>query len=177
MSVLPARLPTFNQSLLVRQLALVKDGFLARYPHPWLVWEPGAFSVPRAGVDVAVADTKLPSGEPLPPAPTPGDAVCFALKVAPGAGARLGRGSDNEVVVSDLTVSRLHARLDHAPTGWTLTSLSETKVTRVRGAEVPRGGVVSLGAHDVIELGGVRLVFCDAPSFRDRLAAGRPPTP
>jgi hypothetical protein len=178
-SVLPARLPAFSQTLLTRQLALVKDGFVARYPHAWLVWEPGAWSVPRAGVDVAVADTKLPSGgEPAAPAPpVAGDAVCFALKAPPGASARIGRATDNELVVSDLTVSRLHARLEHAGQTWALVALSETKVTRVRGAELSIGGRVTLAPGDVVELGAVRLVFHDAASFRDRLAGPRPPAP
>lgn len=161
------------QSLLARQLLLARDAFVARYPHPWLIWEPGPTSVPRSGVDVAVADTKLPTGNEAPsPTPRHGDAVCFALKAPVGALIRIGRATDNELVISDLTVSRLHARLEHTEAGWSLVPLSETKVTKVQGAEASLGLPVPLTPGCIIELGGVRLIFDGAQGFKDRLAAG-----
>lgn len=173
MSDSPGRLTAFNQSLLARQLALVeKQRFVAKYPHAWLVWAPGPSSVTRPSVDVAIADTSLPAADAPPPGPPRvGDAVCFALKAAPGAVVRIGRALENGLVLGDLTVSRHHASLERSATGWTLTALTDAATTRVHDAALAPGSAVLLSPHDTLALGDAHLVFYDAASFCDWLGA------
>lgn len=156
-------------SLLTRQLTLAQDSFLTRYPSCWLVWEPGEWSVPVSGVDVSVAETKLPSGPVQEQRPLGGDALCFNLKAPEGTSVKLGRSADNEIVVSDMTVSRLHARLDLQNGRWLLIPLSETKKTAIRGKPVNRAKPVALMSGEELELGGVKVTFYDAAAFKTRV--------
>ena len=163
------RIQAFLISLLTRQLALAQDSFLTRYPNQWLVWEPGEWSVPVSGVDVSIAETRLPSGG-AEQRPLGGDALCFALKVAQGTVVKIGRAADNQIVVSDMTVSRLHASLELKTGGWSLTPLSETKKTMLDGKAVGTGKPIELRTGMVIELGGVKVTFYDAAAFKHRVA-------
>src|SRR5882757_1486697 len=64
-------------SFLARQRLLLEQKFDGRYPHHWLVWEPGSWKAPP--VNAAVAETRLPSqARPLARAQA-GDALCFEL--------------------------------------------------------------------------------------------------
>lgn len=166
-----SRVQAFLMSLLTRQLALAQEAFLTRYPNAWLVWEPGEWAVPLSGVDVSVAVTKLPGGTGVEQRPLGGDALCFALKVPNGTILKVGRAADNEVVVSDLSISRLHVQLELKEGKWSLVPLSETKKTLVHGAEIARGTSIELQSGQVLELGGVRVTFCDAAGLKGRLAA------
>lgn len=171
------RVQAFLMSLLTRQLALAQGAFLTRYNNCWLVWEPGEDSVPVSGVDVSVAVTKLPTaGAGHEQRPLGGDALCFALKVFDdGTTLKVGRAADNEVVVSDLTISRLHAQLELKGADWSLVALSETKKTLIDGRELARGTAVTLQSGQVLELGGVTVTFYDAQAFKGRLAASTRP--
>lgn len=167
------RIQAFLISLLSRQLTLAQDTFLTRYPSCWLVWEPGEWSVPVSGVDVNVAETRLPNSAVTELRPLGGDALCFALKVAEGTTVRVGRAADNEIVVSDMTVSRLHARLEFNQGAWTVTPLSETKKTTVAGKAAGTGRAIALQSGQVVELGGVKVSFYDATSFKARVATAQ----
>lgn len=167
-----ARVQAFLMSLLMRQHALANDKFLTRYPHSWLVWEPGPDALPGSGVDVSVAETRAGStGGPQRPIGV--DVLCFALKLPEGSAIKVGRAADNELVVSDPMVSRLHARLDLAGAEWSLVPLSETKKTTVDGLEIARGTPVKLKSGQVLELGGVKVSFYDAATFKARVAGVR----
>lgn len=157
-------------SLLTRQLALAQDAFVTRYPHCWLVWEPGEWSVPVSGVDVSVAETRLPSTALQEQRPLGGDALCFALKVPDGMTLKLGRAADNEIALSDMTVSRLHARLEFKAGAWSLVPLSETKKTTLAGKTAAIGKSVTLQSGQVVELGGVKVTIYDATAFKNRVA-------
>ena len=160
-------------SLLMRQYLMTKDKFLTRYPHSWLVWEPAADAL-RAGVDVSVAETRT-GGAAEAQRPIGVDVLCFALKLDDGSSIKVGRAADNELVVSDLLVSRLHARLDFKAGCWSLVPLSETKKTTVDGKEIARGTPVQLQSGHVVELGGVKVTFYEAMAFKERVAvAGNP---
>ncbi len=164
------RIQAFLMSLLSRQLTLAQETFLTRYPSCWLVWEPGEWSVPVSGVDVSVAETRLPNNAVTELRPLGGDALCFALKVPEDTTVRVGRAADNEIVVSDMTVSRLHARLEFSKGGWTITPLSETKKTMVAGKAAGTGKALALQSAQVVELGGVKVTFYDATAFKARVA-------
>lgn len=165
------RIQAFLMSLLSRQLALAQEAFLTRYPACWLVWEPGEWSVPVSGVDVSVAETKVPNAAAIDQRPLGGDALCFSLKAPEGTQLKLGRSADNEIVVSDMTVSRLHARLDLQNGRWLLIPLSDSKKTALNGKVLGRGKPVALQSGEELELGGVKVTFYDASAFKARVAS------
>jgi hypothetical protein len=75
--------------------------------------------------------------------------------------ASLGRGLDNDVVVDDTRVSRLHARLQRGARGWELTDLASTNGTFVNGKQIKQHTVVN---GDTISLGGLEMkFFLDTP--------------
>jgi hypothetical protein len=58
---------------------------------------------------------------------------------------RIGRGADNEVRLSDPSVSRNHAVIEREGGGWVIRDLGSTNGTRLDGERVPRG-VLAPGA-------------------------------
>ena len=61
-------------------------------------------------------------------------------RVVPLAGGRvrLGRGSDNDVVLSDVSVSRYHAEILREADGWTVHDLKSTNGVEVNGCRSRR---------------------------------------
>lgn len=153
-------------SLLSRQLALGADAFLTRYPHSWLVWEPGGWVAPTADPQMSVAETRL--AETHVSRPHSGDALCFGLKAPEGQALRLGRAVENEIVISDLSVSRFHARLELKDDQWHVVAVSDPAVV---GEDVVGPGTSQhLISGQAIELGGVRLAYYDSKAFRERVS-------
>jgi adenylate cyclase len=75
---------------------------------------------------------------------------------------RLGRGSDNDVVLSDVSVSRYHAEILSEPNGWSVHDLKSTNGVEVNRVPVERA---PLRGGDVLTIG----------SFEVRLEAEEPP--
>lgn len=165
-----ARIQALMISMLARQLTLAQENFLTRYPSCWLLWEPGEWSVPGSGVDVNVAETQASRGG-LEQRPLNGDALCFSLKVPPGTALNVGRAADNEIILSDMTVSRLHARLELEAGRWLLTPLSTTKKTVIAGKVASVGKPVALQSGEQVQLGSVNVTFYDPASFKARVAS------
>ncbi|MGI8552874.1 MAG: FhaA domain-containing protein [Dehalococcoidia bacterium] len=69
----------------------------------------------------------------------------------------IGRRSSSEIPIPDLKVSREHARIEAAGTGYYLEDLHSTNGTRVNGRELQ--GRYELVAGDIIEIGLQRLRF------------------
>jgi hypothetical protein len=63
----------------------------------------------------------------------------------------IGRASSCDLTIADLTVSRVHARLERTAEGWLLTDLSSTNGTRVNGWRVR--GHVRVRAGDRVSFG------------------------
>lgn len=82
-----------------------------------------------------------------------------ALRSFPLEGAELsiGRRSDNDISLSDLKLSRHHARIEVSGREWYLRDMESTNGTRVNGAGLT--GRVKLQAGDIIEVGLQRLRF------------------
>jgi hypothetical protein len=72
-----------------------------------------------------------------------GTGTCFSI----------GRDAQCDMAIGDMTVSRVHARLDRTPGGWMLTDLSSTNGTRVNGWLVR--GQTPVRAGDVVRFGDV----------------------
>jgi hypothetical protein len=155
----------FLLSFLARQYLLLQDKFAERYPHCWLAWEPGAWSVPASSGDTAT--TRLPTPALPIEAPPQGDALCFELAAR---SLRLGRAAENEIVINDATVSREHLDLsvDDARKWWvTVRGGSET---RVNDGPVPLGQPQQLASGATIKTARVVLTFHDQAAFLERVA-------
>jgi hypothetical protein len=87
-----------------------------------------------------------PQSSPLPPQPLP-------FPRTPEGFFTIGRDARCDLAIEDMTVSRIHARLEQTPEGWLLKDLSSTNGTRVNGWKVR--GQVGVRAGDVVRFGDV----------------------
>lgn len=165
--------PAFFFSLLRRQLAFGEEIFSRRYPNCWLVWEAGGTPGHLSDVSLSVVETGVASTRKGSPRPGTGDSLCFVLKAFDGEPLHIGRAVDNELVVAEPTVSRLHAQLVPSGADWHLVPLSEKRETLVAGKVADPGVSVKLVSGVALELGGVKLTFYDARAFK-ALVAGVP---
>ena len=156
-------------SLLARQRALLGDRFLERYPSNWLVWEPGVWRPARSASTSNTEQTQLPTPVPFS-RPSNDDALCFELKRV-ASELSVGRGTENAIVVNDLTVSRTHLLLEFAAEKWTLKTAG---LVTVDGKPVGSNGAQLLNGA-VIGIGDVRMTFYDPRGFNVRLAPQTPP--
>lgn len=168
-----AAAPAFFFSLLQRQLAFGEEIFARRYPDCWLVWEAGGTPGHLSDVSLSVVETGVAPTRKGTPRPGNHDSLCFALKGFDGEPLRIGRALDNELVVAEPTVSRLHAQLVPSGADWHLVTLSQKRETLVAGKVLDPGVSVKLAPGVSVELGGVKLTFYDARTFK-ALVAGVP---
>jgi hypothetical protein len=156
-------------SVLVRQHLSLRNEFAKRYPHAWLVWEAGAWSVSGDG-EQNVAHT-LPPAEDLQDCLPTGDVLCFELATAvPGQTLTLGRASQNDIVINDSTVSREHLVLTRGPSGeWIADLTSSTPQVSISGRHLVHGKLTSLRQGDVLKVGEVLMTFYDPQSFEQRI--------
>jgi len=71
-----------------------------------------------------------------------------------GGRVRLGRGSDNDVVLYDVSVSRYHAEILREPDGWSVHDLKSTNGVEVNGVPVEKaplrpGDRMAVGAFEI----------------------------
>lgn len=71
----------------------------------------------------------------------------------------IGRDPRNDMSIEDMSVSRIHARLERSPSGWLLKDLSSTNGTRVNGWRVR--GQVTVRAGDVVRFGDIEFVLTE----------------
>ena len=76
----------------------------------------------------------------------------------------LGRAITNDIILSDVRVSRNHARLEFGPQGCTLVDLGASNGTRVNGIQIERA---TLKPGDTISLGNQQLRYEVADLFED----------
>jgi Protein of unknown function (DUF3662)/FHA domain len=79
----------------------------------------------------------------------------------PPAGAEVGRGRDCDIVLEDSSISRRHAEVRPAGSGWTIEDLDSTNGVRVNGVAVH--GSQRLHTGDRIEMGSTEIFFEIAP--------------
>jgi hypothetical protein len=159
--------PAFLLSLLKQQWSAMGERFNVKHGHPWLVWEPGAWTAPAATTEtVEISAKALESlGQ--------GDALSFGLIIPEGKppALRIGRNVGNDIVINDATVSRQHATLTLLSSKeWSFEPVANIKApTRVGNAEARPGLPVSLRSKDQLRLGDVTLTFYDFRDFVERL--------
>jgi pSer/pThr/pTyr-binding forkhead associated (FHA) protein len=136
--------------------------FLAERSEDWLVWEAGPWRPPAARHDTMLSGPGtrlLAAGESL--------AVALVAKDG-GPLVRLGRASENDLVIDDGTLSRQHLVLTRDASGWSVADAGSSNGTKLNGMKIGRTPVgIEPGAQ--IEAGAVRLTFYDAGSLYMRL--------
>jgi ABC-type multidrug transport system ATPase subunit len=123
-------------------------------PQPQLYAEPAQAAAPRVQPQ---AQRPAPQAQPRPQAPA-GDGPGFAVRnpttfhqLALGRVMRIGRALENELVVSDLQVSRYHAEFRAHPDGrYEIVDLGSHNGTYVNGQPVQRH---LLGPNDIVGVG------------------------
>jgi hypothetical protein len=90
----------------------------------------------------------------------------------------IGQGPQNDLVLSDDSVSRTHARLEYKMGSWLLTDLESTNGTLVEGVRLAPGVPTPLANAASVRFGGVRVQFREAPEIdpSSPQASFRPPT-
>lgn len=68
----------------------------------------------------------------------------------------IGRSEENDLAIDDPEISRRHARFARIEGGWVVEDMGTSNGTVVNGAPSPRA---TLASGDVVQLGGVELVF------------------
>jgi hypothetical protein len=159
----------YLMSFVARQALLLKEQLPARYPHAWLVWEPGSWSAPPVQGDHSA--TRLPTSHSAVTAPQRGDALCFELDLpAKATGLHLGRASTNDIVINDATVSREHLLFTKSATGkWSAEALGASKSTFLGSMPLAAGQKVALSDEERIKVGDVVFTFHEPRSFFVRL--------
>ena len=160
-------------SLLSRQKQLLAERFFERYPSNWLVWEPGHWKPARSESTSNTEATQLPTSMPFT-RPLGDDALCFELKRV-NSDLAVGRGTENQIVLNDLTVSRTQLHLEFAGEQWRVRAASAVTVD---GVPVGAAGVV-LENGSVLIIGNVRMTFYEPQGFGQRLqpVTSKPPAP
>ena len=112
---------------------------------PGATLPPGAVSQRQAG-PVRRLTAGMPRAGAAARRPAP-------LQFPRGAGSHfsIGRDASCDLMIADMTVSRVHARLERTPDGWLLTDLASTNGTRVNGWRVR--GQVPVRAGDLVSFG------------------------
>jgi len=100
---------------------------------------------------------RLPAGGSPQPSPLPPQPLPFPR--ASGGFFTIGRDARCDLAIDDMTVSRIHARLEQTPDGWLLKDLSSTNGTRVNGWKVR--GQVGVRAGDVVRFGDMVYTLID----------------
>ncbi|UWP80874.1 ATP-binding cassette domain-containing protein [Dactylosporangium fulvum] len=106
------------------------------------------------GPAVTFRVTTITESAPVPPARE-------VTQYEAGARVRLGRGPDNDIVLTDLRTSRNHAELRRTPTGYEVVDLGSRNGTFHNGRQITRqamrpGDMISIGRHEFI-FDGARL--------------------
>jgi hypothetical protein len=162
-------LKAYLLSFLARQRLVLEQKFEARYPHHWLVWEPGTWKAPPA--NAAVAETREPQKGKKPQPVDASDALCFELALKPGGNdeIHIGRAESNELVLSDLTVSRGHCLLRCKDGRWSAAPAENVTAMAVGGTPVLPGGELPLAPGQQLELGDVQLTLLDPKALCARI--------
>ncbi len=144
------------------------EDFVRERPESWLVWEAGPWRPTYQSKDTLAHDQERHS-----PPHGAGESLAIALEASPGKPyVSLGRGPDNDLVVDDATLSRLHLLFTREPSGWTIRDAGSTNGTTVEGARLGPDPV-TLEAGVRIVAGSVRLTYYDSGGLYLRLRGAR----
>jgi hypothetical protein len=161
------------RSFLISWLAKRSEGttleaFSAERPEQWLVWEAGPWRPTYQNRETLEA-----SGERGRPPHGAGESLAIALEQGPRRPyVTLGRGPDNDLVIDDATLSRLHLIFSREAEGWSVRDAGSTNGASVDGLPLGPDAVV-LQTGSLVVAGSVRLTYYDAGGLWLRLRTGR----
>jgi len=142
--------------------------FEERVASAWLVWEPGAWSVPRErGQTTIIAD----SGEEAPRAGGEALAIELAGTSSGPLQRSFGRGDACDLVINDATLSSLHLVFMRGEgKRWTVRDAGSTNGSWLDGQALIQGRPATLASGALLKAGRVHLTFYDAEGLHGRLA-------
>jgi len=164
-------------SFLVSQLLADGEALARSVSWPVLVWE----AAPSQPVPVPQLNRATLSGLRLQPRPV--EPVVYELRPRlPGGDGRavtVGRGLECDIVLSEPTVSRMHARFRQEPhTGvWSVTDLESHNGTYVEGVLIVPGRPAPLFRNATLRLGSVEVRFFQAEAFTQYVRTHSLPPP
>ncbi len=161
--------PAYMLSLLVRQHLLLRATFQSRHPSSWLVWEPGEWHPARTVKEGNARSTQ--SLAPRADGPVGNDPLCFELvhDAAPR-DLSVGRSTENDLVVNDLTLSREHLVLHFEGGAWSVSVRETSNVATAIDDQAARVGAhYPLTSGTRIHAGDVRFTFYGLEGFLTRL--------
>lgn len=136
-------------------------------PYHWLVWEPGAWAVPRHANQTTVlaqVTSEQPEGN--------GEALVLALAPTRTGGNQLtfGRSEKSDLHLNDATLSQLHlVFMRDASGGWTVRDAGSTNGSWLNEQRLQRGEPVGLVPGARLQAGKVHLSYYDAEALQSRL--------
>ena len=140
------------------------DDCIKAWPGDWLVWEAGPWRPTYQARETLAQDglvTRVPHGS--------GESLAIALE-PPGQRpyVSLGRASENDIVVDDATLSRVHLLLQREPSGWTARDAGSTNGSTVEGSPLGPDAVALLPGMRLMA-GSVRFTYYDSGGLCLRL--------
>lgn len=157
----PVNTPSYMSSFLLLQQEKLQATFSSRYPGPWLLWEPGAWSVGSSLKSTIVLSAPISHVRSE-------EALCFMLSHRPHF--TVGREPSNTIVVNDSTVSRHHLELELLNGQWHVKPVGG-RVVLLHGQRVADEGA-PLHTGTQLQLGNVTLSFYDSAQLLIRLREG-----
>jgi pSer/pThr/pTyr-binding forkhead associated (FHA) protein len=143
-----------------------------QHPHAWLVWEPGAWTVPREQSKTTLIRTAGPEDASA----RGGEALALALELPRGkTQVSFGRAESCDLFLNDATLSNLHLvfMFESPASPWSVRDAGSTNGSWLNGVALTRGRPVALlpGAH--LQAGQVHLSYYEASHLHARLRLGR----
>jgi pSer/pThr/pTyr-binding forkhead associated (FHA) protein len=132
------------------------DAFERAHPHPWLLWT--VTSPLGSASSTVTTSSRGNAGRKA----TLSDPLLFPVAKRAGASPNpdvtLGRTETNDIVVSDVEVSRLHAVLRHRD-AWFVIDTNSKNGTWLNGNPVAPGTEQPLGEESKLSIGGLEMQF------------------
>jgi FHA domain len=144
------------------------EAFVATRPEAWLIWEAGPWRPTYQDRETLAQESERHS-------PPHGADESLAIALEPSEKkpyVSLGRGSDNELVIDDATLSRLHLLFTKEKGSWTVRDAGSTNGTTVDGARLGPDPVALVTGSRILA-GSVRLTFYDSGGLYLRLKGAR----
>jgi hypothetical protein len=162
---------SYALSTLQQQRLTLGERFRDRYPNDWLVWEPGAWNVPKG---TAAGSRTVPPRQAGHELLRDDDPLCFMLEPKPdGSASSVGRAEGNDLVLSDETVSRNHCFLVHTGSTWVVSCDTQARELDVNGDRLPPGDSAPLRSGQRLLLGHVVLTLLSTRHLVERLDGKR----
>lgn len=139
-----------------------EDAFRAAFPHPWLLWEPGAWKPPQKRTMQLSAVTPTNQG---------GGDEALALALAGAATLVLGRDPACDLVINEGTLSARHLVLTQTASGWAVEDAGSSNGTHVDGRRLDPGEQVLLCDGARVQAGQAVLSYCTPEGLWRRLTA------